>query len=83
MPVEILDEDGQVVTSGCISSEQLYREAEALRLRIKLGDYVPMNLVGEVIRVTERGYKNYSYGILFAQMDKGEQDALAGTLNPP
>lgn len=60
----------------CISSERLYEEGEVLRLRIKLGDYVPMNLVGEVIRVTERGHKDYSYGILFAQMEKGEQDNL-------
>ena len=51
-----------------------------LRLRIKLGDYVPMNLVGEVIRVTERGPRDYSYGILFAQLEKGEQDALTRTL---
>ena len=60
----------------CISSEQAYEEGEVLRLRIKLGDYVPMNLVGEVIRVTERGHKDYSCGILFAQMEKGEQDNL-------
>ena len=64
----------------CIASEQTYEEGEALRLRIKLGDYVPMNLVGEVIRVTERGRKDYSYGILFAQMEKGEQDNLARTI---
>ena len=64
----------------CISSEQPYVEGDVLRLRIKLGDYVPMNLVGEVIRVTERGYKDYSYGILFAQLEKGEQDTLTRTL---
>lgn len=64
----------------CISSEQVYEEGEALRLRIKLGDYVPMTLVGEVIRVTDRGHKDYSYGILFAQMEKGEQDNLTRTI---
>lgn len=64
----------------CISSEQPYVEGDVLRLRIKLGDYVPMNLLGEVIRVTERGPRDYSYGILFAQLEKGEQDALTRTL---
>ena len=64
----------------CISSEQPYVEGDVLRLRIKLENYVPMNLVGEVIRVTERGPRDYSYGILFAQLEKGEQDALTRTL---
>ena len=70
-----------ISTGGCcISSEQAYEDGEVLRLRIKLGDYVPMNLVGEIIRVTECGYKDYSYGILFAQMEKGEQDNLTRTI---
>lgn len=64
----------------CISSERRYEEGGVLRLRIKLGDYVPMNFVGEIIRVTERGHSDHSYGILFAQMDKGEQDVLTRTL---
>ena len=70
-----------ISTGGCcISSEQAYENGEVLRLRIKLGDYVPMNLVGEIIRVTECGYTDYSYGILFAQMEKGEQDNLTRTI---
>ena len=70
-----------ISTGGCcISSEQSYEEGEVLRLRIKLGDYVPMILVGEIIRVTERRHKDYSYGILFAQMKKEEQDTLTRTI---
>lgn len=70
-----------ISTGGCcISSEQAYEEGQVLRLRIKLGDYVPMNLVGEIIRVTECWRKDYSYGILFAQMEKGEQEALTRTI---
>lgn len=64
----------------CISSEQPYVEGDVLRLRIKLDNYMPMNLVGEVIRVTERGPRDYSYGILFAQLEKGEQDNLTRTI---
>lgn len=70
-----------ISTGGCcISSEQFYEDGQVLRLRIKLENYVPMDLVGEVIRVAERGSMNYSYGILFAQLEKGEQDALTKTL---
>lgn len=70
-----------ISTGGCcISSERRFEKGEALRLRIKLENYVAMNLAGEVIRVTERGDKDYSYGILFAQMEKNEQDTLARTL---
>lgn len=70
-----------ISTGGCcIASEQLYEDGEVLRFRIKLENYVPMDFVGEVIRVTERGRRDYSYGILFAQMEKGEQDSLTRTL---
>lgn len=70
-----------ISTGGCcISSEQFYEDGQVLRIRIKLENYAPMDLVGEVIRVTERGPTDYSYGILFAQLDKREQDILTRTL---
>lgn len=64
----------------CISSEHLYKAGDVLRFKVKLESYAQMNLVGEVIRVTERGHNDYSYGILFAQLDKGEHNVLTRTL---
>lgn len=70
-----------ISTGGCcISSEHPYVEGDVLRLRIKLDRYAPINLVGEIIRVTKHGYRDYSYGILFAKLKKNEQDTLTRTL---
>lgn len=64
----------------CISSEYLHGVDEVLRLKIKLEHYATMNLVGEVIRVTEHGYNDIRCGILFAQMTKDEYESLTRML---
>lgn len=70
-----------ISTGGCcFMSEYLHGEGEVLRLKIKLDDYVPMNFVGEVIRVTERGPDEFHCGILFAQLTKEETETLTKVL---
>lgn len=70
-----------ISTGGCcISSEYLHGEGEVLRLRIKLEDYVAMDFVGEVIRVSECGPNDFRCGILFAQLKKEETEALTKML---
>ena len=64
----------------CISSEYLHGEGEVLRIKIKLEDYVDLNLVGEVIRVMERGRDDFRCGILFAQLTREEHQALTKML---
>ena len=64
----------------CISSEYLHGEGEVLRIRLKLEDYVAMDLVGEVIRVTENGRKDFRYGILFAELTREEHEAMTKML---
>lgn len=64
----------------CISSEYLHGEGEVLRLRIKLQDYATMNLVGEIIRVTEHRRNDIRCGILFAQLTEEEHEALTKML---
>ena len=70
-----------ISTGGCcLQSEYLHGEGEVLRLKIKLEDYVPMDFVGEVIRVIECGPNEFRYGILFAQLKKEEINALTKVL---
>lgn len=70
-----------ISTSGCcILSRDFHQEGEVLRLRIKLEDYRAIDLVGEIIRVTECGDGGFCCGILFAQLKKEELDALAWML---
>lgn len=64
----------------CISSEYLHGEGEVLRIKVKLEDYVDLNLVGEVIRVMERGRDDFRCGILFAQLTNEEHRALTQML---
>lgn len=64
----------------CISSEYLHGEGEVLRLKIKLKDYATMNLVGEIIRVTEHKRNDIRCGILFAELTKDENEALTKML---
>lgn len=64
----------------CISSEYLHGEGEVLRLKIKLQDYATMNLVGEVIRVTEHRRNDIRCGILFAQLTEEENETLTKML---
>lgn len=70
-----------ISTGGCcFMSEYLHGEGEVLRLKIKLEDYVPMDFVGEVIRVVECGPNEFRCGVLFAQLKKEEIDTLTKTL---
>lgn len=70
-----------ISTGGCcISSEYLHGEGEVLRLKIKLQDYATMNLVGEIIRVTEHKRNDIRCGILFAQLTEDENEALTKML---
>lgn len=64
----------------CISSEYLHGEDEVLRLKIKLEHYATMDLVGEVIRVTQHGPNDIRCGILFAQLTKDEHESLTRML---
>nr|WP_325212426.1 PilZ domain-containing protein [uncultured Oscillibacter sp.] len=70
-----------ISTGGCcISSEYLHGEGEVLRIKIKLEDYVPMDFIGEVIRVVECGPNEFRCGILFAQLKKEEINSLTKVL---
>ncbi len=70
-----------ISTGGCcITSEYLHGEGEVLRLKVKLEDYVPMDFIGEVIRVVECGPNEFRCGILFAQLKKEEINSLTKIL---
>lgn len=70
-----------ISTGGaCVESEYLHAEDEVLRLRIKLEDYIPMEFVGEIIRVVEYQPGKFRYGFLFAQLKETELTELTRTL---
>ena len=70
-----------ISTGGaCIESEYLHAEDEVLRLKVKLEDYVPMEFVGEIIRVVEYKPGRFRYGFLFAQLRESERTDLTRTL---
>lgn len=70
-----------ISTGGaCLESEYLHAEDEVLRLKVKLEDYVPMEFVGEIIRVVEYGPGRFRYGFLFAQLKEAERVDLTRTL---
>lgn len=68
-------------TEGCcIQTEYLHGEGEVLRLKIKLDDYVPMDFIGEIIRVNDYGSNGIQCGILFAQLKPEETENLTKML---
>ena len=70
-----------ISTGGaCLESEYLHAEDEVLRLKVKLEDYVPMEFVGEIIRVVELESRRFRYGFLFAQLSESERTDLTRTL---
>lgn len=70
-----------ISTEGCcIQSEYLHGEGEVLHLKVKLDEYVAMDFVGEVIRVSDCGPNGFRCGILFAQLKKDEIEALTKML---
>ena len=70
-----------ISTGGaCLESEYLHAEDEVLRLKVKLEDYVPMEFVGEIIRVVEYKPRKFRYGFLFAQLNETERTELTRTL---
>ena len=70
-----------ISTGGaCLESEYLHAEDEVLRLKVKLEDYVPMEFVGEIIRVLEYRPGRFRYGFLFAQLRESERTELTRTL---
>ena len=70
-----------ISTGGaCLESEYLHAEDEVLRLKVKLEDYVPMEFVGEIIRVVEFRPGRFRYGFLFAQLKESERTELTRTL---
>ena len=70
-----------ISTGGaCLESEYLHAEDEVLRLKVKLEDYLPMEFVGEIIRVVEYGPGRFRYGFLFAQLQESERVDLTRTL---
>lgn len=70
-----------ISTGGaCVESEYLHTEDEVLRLKFKLDDYVPMEFVGEIIRVVEYRPGKFRYGFLFAQLNEAELTELTRTL---
>ena len=70
-----------ISTGGaCLESEYLHAEDEVLRLKVKLDDYVPMEFVGEIIRVVEFKPRKFRYGFLFAQLKEAERTDLTRTL---
>ena len=65
---------------ACLESEYIHAEDEVLRLKVKLEDYVPMEFVGEIIRVVEFEPRKFRYGFLFAQLNETERTELTRTL---
>ena len=70
-----------ISTGGaCVESEFLHAEDEVLKLKLKLMDYVPMEFLGEIIRVVEYEPGKFRYGFLFAQLKDSELTELTRTL---
>ena len=70
-----------ISTGGaCIESEFLHAEDEVLKLGVKLRDYAPMEVTGEIIRVVEYQPGKFRYGFLFAQLKESELTELTRTL---
>lgn len=70
-----------ISTGGaCLESEYLHAEDEVLRLKVKLEDYIPMEFVGEIIRVVEFRPGRFRYGFLFAQLKESVRTELTRTL---
>lgn len=70
-----------ISTGGaCVQSEFLHAEGEVLRMKCQIEDYVPMNFLGQVIRVMEHAPGKFRYGILFAQLNEDELTTLTRTL---
>lgn len=65
---------------ACIKSEFLHAEGEALHLRFKIDDYIPMDFLGEIIRVQETSSGAFRYGFLFAQLTEEEITSLTKTI---
>ena len=68
------------IGGACLESEYLHAEDEVLRLRVKLEEYVPMEFLGEIIRVVEYRPGKFRYGFLFAQLKEAERTDLTRTL---
>ena len=68
------------VGGACLESEYIHAEDEVLRLKVKLEDYVPMEFVGEIIRVVEYEPRRFRYGFLFAQLSETARAELTRTL---
>lgn len=70
-----------ISTGGaCIESEYLHAEDEILRLKIKIDEYIPMEFMGQIIRVLEYAPGKFRYGFLFAQLKEEEITELTRTL---
>lgn len=69
------------VGGACVKSEYRYAKNEILNLRIKLGNYRGISLLGQVIRITEMEFRQYRYGILFAQVWDSEHIRLSNILS--
>lgn len=65
---------------ACIKSEFLHAEGEALHLRFKIDDYIPMDFLGEIVRVQETASGAFQYGFLFAQLTEEEITSLTKTI---
>lgn len=65
---------------ACIESEYLHAVDEVLRLKVKLQDYIPMEFLGEIIRMVEYKPGKFRYGFLFARLSERELDDLTRTL---
>lgn len=70
-----------ISTGGaCVESEFIHGEGEILRIKVQIGEYVPMTFLGQIIRVEEHPNKRFRYGILFAQLDDQETTMLTKML---
>ena len=57
------------IGGACFESTYLHAMDEVLVMKVKLKDYVPMEFVGEIVRVVEYEPGKFRYGFLFAQLD--------------
>ncbi len=64
-------------TGACIESEFIHGENEVLWLKMQIEDYMPMTLLGQVVRVEEPSHGVFHYGFLFAQLDQQQSAALS------
>ncbi len=65
---------------ACVESEFIHGEGEILRIKVQVGEYVPMTFLGQVIRVEEHPHNRFRYGILFAKLDEQEITMLTKIL---